>query len=317
MADMEKVEFTFPDEKPEENPRKGGAVVESESQENEIEVVDDTPEEDRGRKPMAEPPKDVPEDELAKYDEGVRKRIQHFTKGYHEERRAKEAALREKEEAIKLAQAIIEENKKLKGSLSTNQTALLEQAKKNVANELEQAKAKFKAAYESGDAEALTTAQEELTRAKMREEKLNSFRPAPLQEEKTEVQTPQPQQAPQVDPKLRAWLSDNPWYGPNKKMTAYALGLHEEVVEQGIAAGSDAYYERINQEMRQRFPDMFESEKPEDAPTPPKKSNVVAPATRSTAPKKIVLTKSQVEIAKRLGVPLELYARKVADEMRK
>ena len=100
-------------------------------------------------------------------------------------------------------------------------------------------------------------------------------------------------------------------------MTAYALGLHEEVVEQGIAAGSDAYYEQINKEMRQRFPDMFESEKPEDAPTPSKKSNVVAPATRSTAPKKIVLTKSQVEIAKRLGVPLELYARKVADEMRK
>lgn len=317
MADMEKVEFTFPDEKPEENPRKDGAVVEPESQENDIEIVDDTPEEDRGRKPMKDQPKDVTEDELSKYDESVRKRIQHFSKGFHEERRAKEAALREREEALKLAQAIIEENKKLKGSLSTNQTALLEQAKRNVANEVDQAKAKFKAAYESGDADALTAAQEELTRAKMREEKLNSFRPAPLQEEKTEVQTPQPQQAPQVDPKLRAWLSDNPWYGPNKKMTAYALGLHEEVVEQGIAAGSDAYYERINQEMRQRFPDMFESEKPEDAPTPPKKSNVVAPATRSTAPKKIVLTKSQVEIAKRLGVPLELYARKVADEMRK
>ena len=320
---MDKVEFTFPHEQ-EENPRKGGAVVEPNdtgieaAAEPEIEVVDDTPEEDRGRKPMAEPPKEVTDEELAKYDESVRKRIQHFTKGYHEERRAKEAALREREEALKLAQAIIEENKKLKGSLSTNQTALLEQAKKNVANEVEQARAKFKAAYESGDADALTTAQEELTRAKMREEKLANFRPAPLQEEKFAVQpAQQPQQAPQVDPKLRAWLDDNPWYGPNKKMTAYALGLHEEVVEQGTAAGSDEYYRKIDAEMRQRFPDMFESEKPEDAPTPSKKSNVVAPATRSTAPKKIVLTKSQVEIAKRLGVPLELYARKVADEMRK
>lgn len=319
---MEKVEFTFPDEQ-EDNPRKGGAVVEPEievksSAEPEIEVVDDTPEPDRGRKPMAEPPKEVTDEELSKYDESVRKRIQHFTKGYHEERRAKEAAMREKEEAIKLAQAIIEENKKLKGSLSTNQTALLEQAKKNVANEVDQARSKFKAAYESGDADALTAAQEELTRAKMREEKLNSFKPAPLQEEKFEVQpAQQPQQAPQVDPKLRAWLDSNPWYGPNKKMTAYALGLHEEVVGNGIAAGSDDYYKAIDTEMRQRFPDVFESEKPEDAPTPPKKSNVVAPATRSTAPKKIVLTKSQVEIAKRLGVPLELYARKVADEMRK
>ena len=321
---MEKVEFTFPDES--ENPRKGGAVVEPETQdagienaaEPEVEVIDDTPEQDRGRKPMAEPPKEVTDDELAKYDESVRKRIQHFTKGYHEERRAKEAALREREEAIRLAQAIIEENKKLKGSLSTNQNALLEQAKKNVANEVDQARAKFKSAYEAGDADKLAEAQEELTRAKMREEKLNSFKPAPLQEEKFEVQpAQQPQQAPQVDPKLRAWLDNNPWYGPNKKMTAYALGLHEEVVGNGIAAGSDDYYKAIDTEMRQRFPDVFESEKPEDAPTPPKKSNVVAPATRSTAPKKIVLTKSQVEIAKRLGVPLELYARKVADEMRK
>lgn len=319
---MDKVEFTFPHEQ-EENPRKGGAVVEPEveiegSAEPEIEVVDDTPEQDRGRKPMAEPPKEVTDEELSKYDESVRKRIQHFTKGYHEERRAKEAALREREEALKLAQTIIEENKKLKGSLSTNQTALLEQAKKNVANEVEQARAKFKMAYESGDADKLAEAQEDLTRAKMREEKLNSFRPAPLQEEKFEVQTPQqPQQQPQVDPKLRAWLDDNPWYGPNKKMTAYALGLHDEVVEQGYAAGSDGYYKAIDTEMRQRFPEMFEAEKPGDAPTPSKKSNVVAPATRSTAPKKIVLTKSQVEIAKRLGVPLELYARKVADEMRK
>ena len=144
---MEKVEFTFPDEQ--ENPRKGGSVVEQEVEveanaEPEVEVVDDTPEEDRGRKPMVEPPKEMGDDELAKYDESVRKRIQHFTKGYHEERRAKEAALREREEALKLAQAIIEENKKLKGSLSTNQTALLEQAKKNVANEVEQARAKFK-----------------------------------------------------------------------------------------------------------------------------------------------------------------------------
>ena len=318
---MEKVEFTFPDEQ--ENPRKGGAVVEQEVEveanaEPEVEVVDDTPEQDRGRKPMAEPPKEMAEDELSKYDESVRKRIQHFTKGYHEERRAKEAAMREKEEALRLAQSIIEENKKLKGSLSTNQTALLEQAKKNVANEVEQARSKFKAAYESGDADKLAEAQEDLTRAKMREEKLANFRPAPLQEEKFEVQTPQqPQQPPQVDSKLRAWLDSNPWYGPNKKMTAYALGLHEEVVEQGFAAGSDDYYKAIDAEMRQRFPDVFESEKQADAPTPSKKSNVVAPATRSTAPKKIVLTKTQVEIAKRLGVPLELYARKVAEEMRK
>lgn len=325
---MEQIEFEFPDEGS-DNPRKGGAVVEAENKQEtkveedkaDIEIVDDTPEKDRNRKPMTEPPKEVTDEELAKYDEGVRKRIQHFTKGYHEERRAKEAAEREREEAVRLAQQLVEENKKLKGSLSQGQNALLEQAKKVVANELEEAKRKYKAAYESGDSDALVAAQEELTSAKLKAERVNNFKPAPVQEEQNEVQTPQQtQQAPRVDPKLRAWQDENPWFGPNKRMTAYALGLHEELVADGISAGSDDYYKAIDAEMRTRFPDMFESgkeEKPEDAPTPPKKSNVVAPATRSTAPKKIVLTKTQVDLAKRLGVPLELYARKVAEEMRK
>jgi hypothetical protein len=163
---MEKTEFEFPDETEDENPRKGGAVVEPEVEPEtaeEIEVVDDTPAEDRNRKPMEEPPKDVTDEELAKYDESVQKRIKHFTKGYHEERRAKEAALREREETLKMAQTIVEENKKLKGSLSQGQNALLEQAKKNIAHEVEAARAKYKAAYESGDADALVDAQEELT----------------------------------------------------------------------------------------------------------------------------------------------------------
>jgi hypothetical protein len=318
---MEQTEFEFPDESVDENPRKGGAVVATEAEEKpEIEVVDDTPAADRGRKPMEEPPKEVTDDELAKYDESVQKRIKHFTKGYHEERRAKEAALREKEEALKLAQSIVEENKKLKGSLHQGQNALLEQAKKVVANELEQAKRAYKEAYESGDSEALVNAQENLTSVKMKAERVNNFKPAPLQEEKTVVQTTQqPQQpAPKVDPKLESWQSKNDWFGSNKRMTAYALGLHEDLVGDGVEAGSDDYYKRIDAEMQTRFPDMFESGKSEDAPTPPaKKSNVVAPATRSTAPRKVVLTKTQVEIAKRLGVPLELYARKVAEEMRK
>ncbi len=320
MADVEKTEFEFPDEV-EDNPRKGGAVVQAEEEEKpEIEVVDDTPAADRGRKPMEEPPKEVTDDELAKYDESVQKRIKHFTKGYHEERRAKEAALREKEEALKLAQSIVEENKKLKGSLHQGQNALLEQAKKVVANELEEAKRKYKAAYESGDSDALVDAQEALTSVKMKAERVNNFKPAPLQEEKTVVQTTQQVQppAPKVDPKLESWQSKNDWFGENKRMTAYALGLHEDLVGDGVEAGSDEYYKRIDAEMQTRFPDMFESGKSEDAPTPPaRKSNVVAPATRSAAPRKVVLTKTQVEIAKRLGVPLELYARKVAEEMRK
>ena len=315
---MEKTEFEFPDEI-EENPRAGGKVVEPEEPKDEIEVVDDTPEQDRGRKPMEEPPKEVTDEELAKYDESVQKRIKHFTKGYHEERRAKEAALREKEEALKLAQTIVEENKQLKGSLSQGQTALLEQAKKTLAHELEQAKRRYKEAYESGDSDAMVNAQEELTTVKMRAERVNNFKPAPLQEEKTEVQPAQQiEQAPKADPALVEWQERNSWFGPNKRMTAYALGVHEDLLAEGIPAGSKEYYKRIDAEMQDRFSDVFGSEKTEDAQTPPaKKTNVVAPATRSTAPRKVVLTKTQVEIAKRLGVPLELYARKVAEEMRK
>ncbi len=318
MAEMEKTEFEFPDEV-EANPRKGGKVVEPEADAApEIEVVDDTPPEDRGRKPMAEPPKEVTDDELSKYDESVQKRIKHFTKGYHDERRAKEAAQREKDEALRFAQALAEENKKLKGSVNQNQAALLEQAKKVVANELEVAKRQYKEAYEAGDSEALVNAQEALTSAKMKAEKVNNFRPAPLQEEKTVVQTTQqPQPAAPVDEKLLAWQDQNQWFGSNKRMTAYALGLHEDLVGEGIPAGSDEYYKRINADMRERFADQFGADESVDAKPQRTKSNIVAPATRSTAPRKVVLTQTQVNIAKRLGVPLELYARKVAEEMRK
>jgi hypothetical protein len=317
MAEVEKTEFEFPDEV-EVNARKGGKVVEPESDAPEIEVVDDTPPEDRGRKPMTEPPKEVTDDELSKYDESVQKRIKHFTKGYHDERRAKESAEREREEALRFAQSLAEENKKLKGSVNQNQTALLEQAKKVVANELETAKRQYKEAYEAGDSDALVNAQEALTTAKMKAEKVNNFRPTPLQVEKTDVQPAyQPQPAAPVDEKLLAWQDQNQWFGSNKRMTAYALGLHEDLVGEGIPAGSEEYYKRINTDMRERFADQFGADEPADAKPQRTKSNVVAPATRSTAPRKIVLTQTQVNLAKRLGVPLELYARKVAEEMRK
>ena len=317
MAEIEKTEFEFPDEV-EVNARKGGKVVEPESDTPEIEVVDDTPPEDRGRKPMSEPPRDVTDDELSKYDESVQKRIKHFTKGYHDERRAKESAEREKEEALRYAQSLAEENKQLKGSVNQNQTALLEQAKKVVANELETAKRQYKEAYEAGDSDALVNAQEALTSAKMKAEKVNNFRPTPLQETETPVQiTQRPQPAAPVDDKLLAWQDENQWFGSNKRMTAYALGLHEDLVGEGIPAGSEEYYRRINTDMRERFADQFGADEPADAKPQRTKSNNVAPATRSTAPRKIVLTQTQVNLAKRLGVPLELYARKVAEEMRK
>ena len=321
MAEVEKTEFEFPDEV-ESNPRKGGKVVEAEPEievkAEEIEVVDDTPVEDRYRTPMNEPPQDPTEEELATYSESIKNRFKHFTKGYHEERRAKEAAQREREEALRLAQAMYEENKKLKGSVNEGQTVLLEQAKKVIHSEIEEAKRLYKEAYESGDADKLLEAQEALTTARIRADKVNNFKPAPLQEPETPVQiTPQPQQAAPVDEKLLAWQDRNQWFGSNKRMTSYALGLHEELVESGIRVGSDEYYKRIDADIRERFPDQVGAGESVDAKPQRTKSNVVSPATRSTAPKKIVLTQTQVNLAKRLGVPLELYARKVAEEMRK
>ena len=323
----EKVEFEFPDEAEAKQSKAGGKVITPETDEvkvetadDNIEIVDDTPPEDRGRPPMAEPPKEVTDEELAKYsDQSLKARLAHLGRGYHEERRAKEAALREREEAIRAAQAIAEENKKLKGSLSQGQSALLEQAKKVVNNELEAAKRKYKEAYEAGDSDALVAAQEELTSARIKFDKLATFKPATVEEKQPEV-APAPVQEPppRIDPRVVDWREKNAWFGNNRKMTAYAIAVHEDLVQnEGVSPSSDDYFKRLDAEMRERFPDKFESEKPEDAPSPrAKASNVVAPATRSTAPKKIVLTKSQVEIAKRLQVPLELYARKVAEQMR-
>ncbi len=303
--------FKFPDEVKEEKQVPQDELQVEIEDDAEVEVVDDTPEDDRGRRPMKEPPSDVTDEELEQYSEGVKKRIQHFSKGYHEERRAKEAALREREEAVRLAQALVEENKKLQGSVGQNQQVLLEQAKKVALTEINQAKQKLKEAHEAFDTEGIVAAQEELAKAVNRSERINSFRPPVAKPEEPVVQpVPQAVQAPPPDPKVRAWHDANPWFGANRGMTAYALAVHEDLVNEGVSPTSDDYYARINRSVRERFPEAFPSEKS-------RKSNVVAPATRSTAPKKIVLTQSQVNIAKRLGLTNEQYARAVAEQMRK
>ena len=305
MADTE---FKFPDEEVVNNKETSGTEVE-------IEIVDDTPDEDKNRRPMKEAPVDVTDDELEQYSESVKKRIQHFTKGYHEERRNKEAALREREEAVNLAQNLVEENKRLQGSLGQGQAALLDQAKKVMSAEVENAKRLYKTAYEAGDSEALVNAQDALTNASIKADRVNNFKLPPVQEHKSPVQTRSEPvitpTAPYVDTKARAWQDKNPWFGSDDEMTAVALTVHKKLVESNIDPTSDEYYERINSRVQQIFPDAFTSGKPVI------KSTVVASATRSTAPRKIVLTQSQVNIAKRLGVPLEAYAKQVASDLRK
>ena len=300
---MDKTEFKFPDEK---------EVEAKDDVEFEIEVVDDTPEPDKGRKPLEEPVNEVTDDELSKYDESVQKRIKKLSHGYHDERRAKEAALREREEALRLAQQIIAENNSLKKNLGDHTNLLVGTAKQNAEYALEQAKAKYKVAYESFDADQIVAAQEEMTQAKLRLDKVENFRVPPLQETKFPVNI-QPQSVPEnnADPKALAWRDENQWFGKNRVMTAFTLGLHEQLVEEGVDPSSDAYYEQINKTVRSKFPENFSNSEEKSKRT----SNVVAPASRSVAPTKITLTQTQVALAKKLKIPLELYARKVAEGM--
>jgi len=317
MADMEKDDFKFPDEV--EINAKSDEKVEFEIEDDDapvkLEVVDDTPAEDRGRKPMEDEPDEVTDEELSRYkDTRLRDRLSHLSKARHEERRQKESALREREEAISIAQRILAENEQLKNSMGNNHKVILDQAKTVAAQEFAQAKAQFKAAYESGDSEALVAAQEAFTNAKLKADRIEAARQKSLQEQENVVQRqsqpPSPAREVPVDDKALRWKDRNSWFNKDREMTGFALAVHERLVEEeGINPQSDAYYERIDARMREKFPEKFSSQ--------PRRSNVVAPATRSTAPKKIVLKSSQVNLAKRLGIPLELYAKQVALEMRK
>lgn len=311
MPDIEQKEFEFPDEV--------GKKTTVEEDDGGVDVEIETPVSKR----VANNDSSKDEDELDKYDEKVKKRIADLQSGFHSERRRAEEAAREKEEALAFAHSVAEENKKLKGSLSEGQSALLEQAKKVVANELEDAKRRYKLAYESGDSDALVEAQELITAAKIKMERVNNFKPT-LQKEENEVKiAPRevPRQ-PQVDPKAAKWQSENSWFGSDDEMTSFALGLHTKLIKSGIDPNSDEYYTRLNSRIRQVFPENFglDNNEPDPQPAresvPRQKSNVVAPATRSTSSSKIRLTPFQVTMAKKFGVSHELMAQKIA-ELRK
>ena len=288
----------------------------------EIEIEDDTPPEDRGRK-ASPPPEEVTDSELKDYSDVIKKRISNLSKGIHDERRAKEEALRQQQALESYTKNLIDENQKLKGSVDQSHNSLIQSAKKQVDGELAIAKNQYRQAYESGESEAILEAQTALNTAQIRLEKVNGLKPKQieaLQPQETPVQTqvdaPQPQV--QRDEKAETWREDNSWFGSDDEMTAFALGLHNKLTKEGVDPKTDTYYEKINSRMRQVFPGQFDDGiEDELESTQRKSSNVVAPATRSTAPKKIRLTQSQVAIAKKLGVPLEIYAKQAAALMRK
>lgn len=300
-------EYKFPDEV--ENSKE-----KDQSEKLEIEIEDDTPEEDRGKKPSdPEFVESLEKDELEEYSDAAKKKISQFKKVMHDERRAKEAAQREQEEAIDLARRVLQENQSLKQRLNTGEEQLVSSYKEAALKEVEMAKREYREAYDAGDTDRIVDAQEKLTEAKMKVQQADRFIPQrnTLQEQENAVQIPQQaQQRPQKDAKAESWRETNNWFGQDDEMTSLALGVHEKLVkENGMAyATTDEYYKRIDATMRKRFPEYFNDEVEVETRKP---SNVVAPATRSTSSKRVKLKQSQINLAKRLGLTPEQYAQEL------
>ena len=281
----------------------------------EIEVEDDTPEADRGREPM---PKEIVDelenDELEEYSEKVKLRMKQMKKVWHDERREKERYQREQNEVLSTAQRLMEENKRLKSTLYQGEQTLVQTYQQSTEYERAQAQREYKEAYETGDSDKLVAAQEKLQDVNYRLTQLKAYKPS-SQEENYSVQVPQEQfQAPRIDQKTAAWQERNQWYGTDEEMTATALGLHQKLErERGPQhVGTDEYWQTIDKTMSRRFPEYFGESEKQGSDTPKHKSaTVVAPASRSTSSKKIVLKASQVAIAKKLGVTPEQYVREV------
>jgi hypothetical protein len=309
--------YKFPDEVDNVDQTKQTEAVDA--PEVEVEIVDDTPAQDRGREPLPkELVKELDEDDLEEYSDKVKKRLGQMKKVWHDERRAKEQATREREEAMRFAQLREDENKQLKQRLGAGEKLFVEEVTKSATAEIAAIKEKMKQAYEAGDSEAIANAQEELTDAKMKLKDYQRFKPS-LQESERGVeprteQVQAQQRTQSTDPKAEQWRQKNTWFGADEEMTALALGLHEKLVRSGVDPRSDDYYRRVDETMKKRFPENFEEEQSMEAvdkPAPRKAANVVAPATRSTAPTKVRLTNTQLALAKKLGVSPEVYAKEV------
>jgi hypothetical protein len=325
MPNLEQDDFKFPDEIEAEEAAKGGRVEDKEDDGFAIEIEDDRPEADRNAVPLdKETVKELEEDDLKDYSKKVKQRIDQMKKVWHDERRAKEEALREQQEAIRVAQKLLEENKKLKEAYSTGEKEYISTVQNAAELEMEAAKRNYRDAVDSGDTDRIVEAQTQLNAAAIKADKVKNFRPTALQREENEVQIPQQaqQQEQKVDPLTAKWLEKNTWYGPDEEMTALALASHAKLEKQfgKQYVGSEDYFKRIDETMRKRFPENFSDEEEVQTQTggdkpsqraDAKPAPVVAPATRSTASKRIVLKASQVALAKKLGLTPEQYAREM------
>jgi len=316
--------FKFPDELDDTSNKQGQdddqkiEITGLEDDDVEIAIVDDTPERDKGRKPLDRNVDDPTDEELDNYTDNVKKRIKELTHARHDERRAKEAVAREKEELERLAYAMVEENKRLKQYVQSGTEQYKGMVQQAAEAKLEKARRDYKAAQESFDTDAMMAAQEALTDAKWELQNAKNFRAPPLQEREEELQIQQPQtQRTQTDEKTLRWQAKNQWFGSEgfEEYTSYALGLHQKLVNSGVDPRADEYFEQIDARMKSTFPDVFgggTEDKPRSGGTPAKKpAAVVAPASRSTGKRRVELSPTQAALVKKFKLDPQKYAMEV------
>ena len=287
----------------------------------EIEVVDDTPEEDKGKPRRAEDaePQVPSDDEVEKYSEGVQKRIKQLKFEFHEERRRKEEAARLQDEALRYAEQMQEENEHLRKTLEEGEGVLVNQAKGRVTAEIDKAKIAYKTAYESGDPDALIEAQAKLSELQVEKSRYDNYRPQPRPEPEPEPLYEQENIEPPKPSEMgMKWAEKNTWFQNDPEMTGYAFGVHEKLIKSGVAPDTEEYYSKIDDAVRRVFPDKFDDGPIIEESAPQRQTgNVVAPAARSgKKPRKVQLTSTQVSLAKRLGLSNEQYAAQLMKEMK-
>lgn len=300
-----------------------------------IETEDDTPEQDRGRKPLAHDALSV-DDEAIMQSKSVQKRIGELKHAAHDERRAREAAQRERDEAIRVAKVAADEARELKRKLQYGEHNYAKTTKDKAELALQSAKAAYRAAYDAGDPDALADAAEKLAAATHDAQEAGAWVASAqqsaekaLQEEKADLDSAPSRQAkpapraPQPDEAALNWVQENEWYGQDPEMTSLAYGVHEKLVKQGIhpVRDADKYYSEIDAQMRKRFPEYEWNDtgsedsgnaKPAKAVTKP---STVAPVARSQSSggasggkQRVKLTRTQIELAQKLGITPEQYA---------
>ena len=275
----------------------------------ETEVVEQTEE-------KVEAKKEPTEDELKQYSESVQKRIAKLTKKWRE-------AERQKDEALTYAQKVMEDKKKSEEKLSKLEPSFLKTTEEGIKAGLESAKAKLAAAREAGDINAEVEAQSliseyaykqaKFVEAKAEQEEINKSRETQVRQPEVNLDRRQVAQG-NPDPKAEEWASKNTWFGRDTAMTYTAFDLHKKLTEEeGYDPQSDEYYQEIDKRIRLEFPHKFDTNRSNLGEGTTKPVQTVASAKRSTntGRKTVRLTPSQVAIAKKLGVPLEEYAKQL------